>query len=148
MGVGKRAMIAAWLKRMGIERYTVNDDLTVDVDGGVWLASKGLAEFPSYVRFGSVSRDFYCHNNPLTSLVGCPERVGGSFHCSDSHLTSLAGCPETVEGSFSCSHNELSSLDGCPKWVGSNFYCGHNVRRFTKEEVKNLCDVGEQIFVT
>ncbi|MCQ2966842.1 MAG: hypothetical protein MJ250_08945 [Alphaproteobacteria bacterium] len=49
--------------------------------------------------------DFNCSHNQLTSLKGCPEKIGGEFDCSQNQLTSLEGCPKKVEGKFSCSGN-------------------------------------------
>jgi hypothetical protein len=34
------------------------------------------------VQFRNVSGYFYCDNNQLTSLEGCPSSVGGDFYCS------------------------------------------------------------------
>jgi hypothetical protein len=49
-----------------------------------------------------VGGGFYCFNNNLTSLSGCPENVGGGFYCSNNNLTSLSGCPKTYENMFDC----------------------------------------------
>jgi len=73
-----------------------------------------------------VGGDFSCGNNQLTSLRGCPEWVGGNFNCSKNKLTTLEGCPERVGGDFYCSNNQLSSLIGCPKNVIGDFYCNSN----------------------
>ena len=34
------------------------------------------------IKFGTVSGDFYCGYNQLTSLKGAPETVGGNFYCT------------------------------------------------------------------
>ena len=120
MGVGKRAMIEAWLEMMHVQGYVINDDLTVDVEGDVWMSHKGLAEFPFYVRFG---------------------RVRGYFSCSNNGLVSLEGCPRTVDSWFACQGNELVSLEGCPEKVDGNFYCQNNRKKFTEEEVKKACRI-------
>ena len=58
-----------------------------------------------------VTGDFYCNNNQLKSLEGCPQTVGGYFSCSDNKLESLEGCPQTVGGGFYCWNNKkLTSL--------------------------------------
>ena len=35
----------------------------------------------------------------MTSLDGCPSRVGGNFNCDGNELSLLKGCPEYVGGS-------------------------------------------------
>ena len=90
-------------KKYVIENYTINDDGSIDVDGNVYLSGKGLTELP--LKFGKVSRNFYCHNNQLLSLEGSPHEVGGEFNCSNNQLTSLEGAPEKVRRSFYC-HNK------------------------------------------
>jgi hypothetical protein len=107
----------------GIQNYTINGDGTVDVNGDVDLSYKKLSKLP--LKFGRVTRSFYCFKNELTTLEGCPKVVGGYFDCSNNKLTTLDGCPKEVGGSFDCSHNQLTTLEGCPKEVGS-FDCTHN----------------------
>jgi len=126
MGVGLRRKIREWLDLMGIIGYVINDDLTIDVNGDVYLDEEKLSEFPFYVRFGTVK---------------------GYFSCSENRLVSLRGCPKTVDGSFYCDNNMLSSLDGCPGTVKKDFYCNDNEKKFTEEEVGKLCKVGRQIYL-
>lgn len=72
-----------------------------------------------------VGGDFICGFADLTSLEGCPKEVGGNFDCRFNNLTSLKGCPEKVGGGFDCHGNKLTSLEGAPKEVDGNFDC-HN----------------------
>ncbi|WP_136419536.1 zincin-like metallopeptidase domain-containing protein [Herbaspirillum sp. ST 5-3] len=136
--------IKFWLESNGIEGYTINQDLTVDVNGSVNLANKDLMNIP--VQFGKVSGDFDCSGNSLTSLKGCPREVGENFYCADNKIStlkwspekvggdycleknmirSLEGCPKTIEGTFNCSNNILKSLEACPQKVGE-FICNEN----------------------
>ena len=69
---------------------------------------------------------FNCSNNQLTSLKGCPDKIGKGFYCSENKLTSLEGCPEKIGGDFICSYNQLTSLKGCPDKIGKGFYCYDN----------------------
>jgi hypothetical protein len=110
--------------KYGIKNYTINSDGTIDVDGGVDLSRKNIDKLP--LKFGKVTGHFYCNNNQLTSLEGCPTELGGDFDCSRNQLTSLEGCPTEVGGYFSCSGNQLTSLEGCPREVGGNFSCSYN----------------------
>ena len=111
-------------KKYLIQNYTINDDGSVDVDGDVRLGSLKLTEIP--LKFGSVSGNFYCHSNKLTSLEGCPKYIGGNFYCEYNKLTSLEGGPKIVEMSYDCLNNQLITLKGCPEKVGSEFHAGSN----------------------
>ena len=117
--------IVCWLDKYGVRRYTINEDLSVDVAGGVFLSGVELdAKFP--VRFGEVSGNFHFYNNNLTSLEGCPIKVGGDFNCCNNKLVSLYGSPVEVGGGFYCGGNKLLSLKGCPVEVGDDFHCTGN----------------------
>ena len=113
-----------WLDSMKIKNYTINDDLTVDVSGYVWLNEKNLDYIP--VQFGVVDGYFDCTNNNLTSLKGCPTEVAGIFYCHNNNLTSLEHCPTEVNGHFYCHNNNLTSLEHCPTKVNGSFYCFNN----------------------
>ena len=90
-----------------IRNYTINSDGTIDVDGSVNFSNKKLRKIP--LKFNKVSGSFYCYENELTSLEGCPNYVGSVF---------------------SCGFNELTSLDGCPKEVGERiFFNGNPISR-------------------
>jgi hypothetical protein len=91
-----------------IKKYTISKDVDgyyIDVYGDVRLNSFGVSSIP--IRFGYVSGGFYCYNNSLTSLKGCPNKVGGVFDCDNNLLTSLEGCPINVGGNFYCHGNYL-----------------------------------------
>ena len=51
----------------------------VNVIGDVCIQSLGLEEIP--ITFGKVGGDFICADNKLTSLEGCPRKVGQNFDC-------------------------------------------------------------------
>jgi hypothetical protein len=126
MGVGEYQRITNWLDEVGIRKYTINKDLTVDVDGHVDLNGKTFEKLS--VRFGKVSGYFSiygCKN--LKSLDGCPSEVGDVFTCSN--------CPK------------LKSLDGCPSKVGLDFWCYECGTKFTEAEVQKLCKVRGVVYV-
>jgi hypothetical protein len=81
LGVGQRALITKWLDDMCVKNYTINDDLTIDVNDVVNLGWKNLDEFPNYIKFKIVNHHFSCYGNNLTSLEGCPSEVFGYFDC-------------------------------------------------------------------
>jgi hypothetical protein len=101
--------------------WSENDQGLIDVNGDVDFDNKGYKIIP--VKFGTVSGDFYCYNNQLTSLKGAPDNVGSSFWCSNNQLTSLEVVPKNIGGSFWCSNNQLTSLEGAPKNIGGSFIC-------------------------
>jgi hypothetical protein len=112
-------------RKYDIRNYKVNEDLSIDVEGNVYISGKGLTELP--LKFRKVGGDFYCdNNNKLTSLEGSPREVGGDFYCSNNKLTSLEGSPHEVGGNFSCNNNKLKSLEGSPRSVGGYFYYYRN----------------------
>ena len=108
-----------------IYNYTINDDLSIDVDGDVDLHNQGLGKCLP-LRFNYVGGDFDCSNNELKTLEGSPQTVDGDFYCYRNNLKSLEGSPQTVGGSFNCYRNNLKTLKGCPQTVDGNFYCNIN----------------------
>ena len=117
----KEMNIESICQEYDIQNYTINSDGTVDVDGIVDLSRRNLSKLP--LKFGRVTGIFYCENNQLTTLEGCPVEVGGNFACSHNQLTSLLGCPREVGGYFDCGNNQLTSLEGCPNEVVGSFDC-------------------------
>ena len=53
-------------KRYDIRNYTINDDLSIDVDDDVYLNSRSLEYLP--ITFNYVSGYFFCNNNKLETL--------------------------------------------------------------------------------
>ena len=81
--------------------YELVDGL-YNVDGDVELIEL-VEKLPC--KFFIVTGSFWCFNNNLTSLEGCPEEVGRNFSCSSNNLTSLKGCPKSIGGDFWCDDN-------------------------------------------
>lgn len=149
LGIGKVPLIKKWLDEHKITNYTINDDLTIDVNGGVDLREYEEKQLPDYIQFRKVTKYFYIGYCPkLESLEGCPEEVGGSFYCYDCpKLKSLEGCPKEVGIDFSCSGcPKLESLENSPKKVGWSFYCYNCGKLFTKDDVKKVSEVKRKIF--
>jgi hypothetical protein len=119
-----RQEVAEWLRKYNIRNYTINDDLTVDVDGIVDLKSKCLYRLP--VQFGTVAASFTCAINYLTSLKNCPHTIGGSFYCSV---------------------NDIKSFQYCPKYVGGSFYCVNNSNTITSVVSLLESNINGDIFV-
>jgi hypothetical protein len=111
-------------KKYGIENYTINNNGLVDVDGDVNLYNRKINKLP--LTFGTVTRNFNCSYNQLTTLEGSPREVGGDFKCSLNQLTTLEGSPIKVGGGFYCRYNQLTTLEGSPREVGGYFDCSDN----------------------
>ena len=131
-------------KALRIKNYTINGDGSIDVDGDVNLSIFSFSKIP--IKFKNVTGNFYCQDNQLISLDGCPISVGGDFECSNNKLSTLEGGPTIVGGNyhtsvnklislegcadsvymFSCKENRLTSLKGCPQKVKGNFDCQYN----------------------
>jgi hypothetical protein len=129
LGIGKIQVIKDWLNEMGVEDYTINDNLTIDVKDNTGLSffKKGLTKFPDFIQFNEISGSFICKKNNLTSLKGCPTKI--------------------YNGDFSCSQNRLTTLEYCPKYVSGDFWCHSNRANFTEEYVRNMCDVKGNIIL-
>jgi hypothetical protein len=94
----------------------------VDVQGSFDCFNRKLKSLYK-IRFGTVTRDFDCVRNKLTTLEGAPQQVESNFNCYNNQLTDLVGAPETVEGDFWCGNNQLTSLKGAPQTVEGGFSC-------------------------
>lgn len=86
--------IKDWLDKYNIKKYTINNDLTVNVDGNVNLSGKQIFEIPFQFNI-----------------------VNGSFNISFASIKSLLGSPYIVNGQFICSHNYLHSLKYIPRFI-------------------------------
>jgi len=110
--------------KYSIKDWTLNREGLVDVNDSVYIDNANLIRLP--IRFGNVTKSFYCYSNQLTTLEGAPRLVGDSFYCEYNYLTTLEGAPQEVGGNFYCLNNQLTRLEGAPQVVGRNFYCHNN----------------------
>jgi hypothetical protein len=77
--------------------------------------------------FGEVSGNFECYGIMLKDLTGTPRRVGGKFDAGRNPLTSLKGGPEWVGGGYhvdSC--NDLVDVQDVAAHVGQEFEISWN----------------------
>lgn len=107
-----------------IEKYSINPDGSVDVDGNVDLSSRNLSILP--VKFRRVVGNFNIQNNYLKSLENAPLSVGGKFNCFNNLLINFIGGPKWVGGDFYAYHNKLISLQGSPAEVVGSYYISDN----------------------
>lgn len=116
--------IQDWLDKYKISDYTINDDLTVDVNSDVNLFYKSINSFP--IQFGVVKGDFMCSKNQLTSLKGCPREIHGNFDCSYNKLHNLEYCPNIINKDFKFQGNGTTTLEYLPEIVNGELVCGKN----------------------
>lgn len=115
--------VRTWLEKMKISNYTINEDLTVDVAGSVYLRNKNLFKIP--VQFGVVDGDFDISKNYLKSLKGSPHTVR-DFYCTDNELKTLEFGPDRVNRGYNCSHNQIETLEFLPSILKDSLSCDHN----------------------
>lgn len=132
MGIGITRKIKKWLAKMNITNYTINDDLSIDVDGYVNLNRKlNNGKLPDYIQFGKIKNGYFSieHNN-LISLKGSPRYING-------------GPQAPYSGDFICSYNKLTSLMFAPKKISGTFICHYNTKQFSESEIKRRTIVGK-----
>lgn len=123
----KASSVEGKLKMLGIEKYQINKDGTVDVYDTVTLSNyKNLCNGEIPIKFGKVEGGFYCQNLNLKSLKNCPYYVGGCFNCSNNELTSLMYGPREVISNYYCSNNKLTSLDYLASEIGLDLMVNNN----------------------
>lgn len=122
LGVGQESLIRKWLDEHGIEKYTINNDLTIDVDDNISLDEYSERKFPDYIQFGKVGGCFSITETQLTSLVGSPKECE-TFQCGwNKKLKSLIGAPKKCK-EFNCVECDiLENLDGSPT-ICETFIC-------------------------
>ncbi len=131
--------IEAWLKKQGVERYSLVADKTygfvVNSETSVYLNDRPLKEIK--VKFNEVRGFFDCSNSGLTSLLGCPYVVGKDMDCSMNELESLEHCTERIKFSFFCQDNNLADIIHFPQEVLRMVYLQENPRL---GELQNIND--------
>jgi hypothetical protein len=96
--------------KYGIKEYEVNDDMSVDVDGGIDLSGK-LSSLQKLPLSFNKAVYFDCDDNNLVKLDGSPTEVRGGFYCSNNKLTSLQGGPRKASEVYFM-NNPIQSLYG------------------------------------
>ena len=112
-------------RKYNIINYTINQDMSIDVNSGVDLNFKYLKELP--LNFNIVDGDFLCGYNRLKSLKGSPKFLDGSYACNDNnHISSLKYSPNYINGYFNCANNNLNSLKYAPNTIKKDFHFDNN----------------------
>ena len=120
-----REEVENWLNEMGIKKYVIHENLTVDVNTNVYIKQK-FKMFNLPIQFNTIKGSFVVIKNNLTTLKGFPHTVNGNFSCAGNNLISLEYAPYNVSGNFLCDSNKLTSLN-CPIEIGGTFDCSYNL---------------------
>jgi len=103
-----------YLKREWIdETFTFNTDGTVIVEGNLDISNivGSVDHLPGGLK--EVKGNYSISNQPLTSLVGSPERVGGYVNVrSCTRLQNYHGIPRVIGGDLDLSYCNIPSTDG------------------------------------
>lgn len=115
-------------KELKLENYTINADLTVDVDGNAKLSKSNFPKLP--IKFNKVSGRFSIpYSLQLTSLEGTPKYVGESFTCYNcENLISLEHCPSYIGEDLNiqnCPIKSLHNIHKTIKEIGGDFICSY-----------------------
>lgn len=96
-----------------IVNYTINDDMSIDVNDNVNLFKLNLSELPLTFNIVNGKGNFNIMKAGLSTLKGSPREITSSFYCQFNNITDLSGGPDKVSYLYSCRNNEnLTSLKG------------------------------------
>ena len=145
LGIGEKVQIEKWLKEHNVKNFTINDDLTIDVNGDLFIEE----DLPEFINFNKVHSDCTCWNSHVTTLRGAPKIVGEHFTCRRTSIETLEGCPVEIGGEFEVVDNKkLKNIDNLPQKVGyiTKFYS--NSKRVNNSTYQKLCDITQnEVFI-
>jgi len=116
--------VTNWLEDHQVKNFTINTDLSVDVEGNVDISECNLSTIA--IQFSYIGGNFDCKDNALTSLKGAPRIVKGIFNCNQNQLESLIDGPQIVGADYFCEFNNLKNLKGSPQMITGKFNCSSN----------------------
>jgi hypothetical protein len=120
--MNKKERIVNFLENVGVVRYKINNDYTIDT----WQDVKILEKYNKLpVTFDCVIGNFEV-SCELITLNGCPDTISGDFICNKNRLKNLKGGPRVVYGKYDVSNNGLYSLEGSPIKIFKDFVCSYN----------------------
>lgn len=139
--------INSFMNRWGMyDGYVINDDLSVDVRGDVYLinmtyrkgSKKEINALP--FKFRNVYGNFDIDNIGLTSMVNFPYYVQGEFRSVRNDIPNLIGSPSIVEGKYVI--NSVASLEGIAKEIYSVLHIANCTKltslKFLPKRLKSL----------
>ena len=120
-----KEQISFWCKEHQIEYFTINDNLTVDVDGNVILYMCKMDILP--IQFGYVSGDFILGENNLKTLKGVPYSVGGDFICGGNDIRDLDYFPKDITLRIILLNNKLTSYTSPLEHANNIIWLSHSI---------------------
>ena len=118
-------------KKYDIKNYTINSDMSIDVDSNVYLYLANLHELP--LNFNRVNGIFDCGFNYLKSLKGAPNYLSSIFSCNSNELESFQYCPESDTNAYFFQNNNIRTFDYFP-----NIKAGISLRYNPVDELWSL----------
>lgn len=112
MNTETNELIKEFCEAFDIINYTINPDMSVDVDGDVNISYVGIGEFP--FEFNRVTGNFNCSYNCFSSIYKGPKYVGGIFDVSYNMLCTFQYFPVEIGGTVLAYNNEFESLEQMP----------------------------------
>lgn len=109
----------------------------IDVDGNFKNVSEVITDLEG-LNFGIVTGNFDLFSSLISSLEGCPTRVGGEFDVGSARIKSLKGSPRFIGGDAIFHGNLISSLDGSPEEVGGSLWLSDNKLETLKGVTQNI----------
>ena len=125
LGIGEETQIRDWLREYNIKNYTLNNDLTIDVDDNVIIQfDDTFIQFPEYIQFNKVNGDFILESLfNLRTLKGCPKIVTRICEISNcTKLKNLDGCPENCYTLNCYDNNNLKTLTNMSNYDIKNYF--------------------------
>ncbi len=113
-------------RKYDIKRYNINQDGTIDIEGGLVISDNYITEIPIKInKVDGLIYLSYCEN--LTTLKNIPEFVGGSFELRDNpNLKRIDYFPTEIKAHINISYNNLTELNNIQLEVYENFNCKSN----------------------
>lgn len=113
--------------KLNIKKYSINNDLSIDVDFDVVLS--GLIKGRIPLKFNNINGTFICCKSELTTLENSPRYIKGNFNVDKNKLTNLENSPISIGGYFSVEYNNLISLKGSEKItdIKNIYFCNNKL---------------------
>ena len=102
--------IKKWLNEQNLFKFSINDDLTVDMDNmdvSIYLKGNNLP-----VKFRKCKSNFDLIGKSLNSLIGLPDIIEGSLNIEADKLKKIDFFPKKIGKGLFFSSNSLTSLEG------------------------------------
>jgi hypothetical protein len=125
--------IYQWCTDNLIENFTINNDLTVDVNDNVILYQVPMKELP--IQFGYVKGDFILGENGLLSLNGVPHTVDGDFICGGNEIQSLDCFPKNIKARIVLLNNDIKSYTSPLEHANNIIWCTKPIPGLTYLEI-------------